>query len=399
MRVLSIANVSNIDNPECDSGIIFQRLIADELVNYGIQYDVLVPKTFSTAREYCGAANAVEFPLGTTRYESRFSFDWNEFKRVITLLKPDVIFNSQVELTSAIRALLVTEGKTIPIVSYCHYPALWAGDGQKPEKDASLDHAALWYPIVQDILSALNTADRFIIQSDFAGKLVAAAASFYNVPKHREIGVVAPPVDPAMLSDEPTEARLARRRNRKVIYNHRLYASYGTQDFIDHISECLDLNCRFFISDPMGNRSMHRAFLSGSPADYRQRLSAMPCVDVSPLGYSRAAYRGEILSSRVGIAAFRPACVWSMSALDCMGLGTPVIAPNYASYPEFIPPELLFNSVAEFRCLLVRLLEDDIFWCNASDQSRTMALRFSVQDSAARFFKMFSTLGDSACAV
>ena len=44
--------------------------------------------------------------MGVTKYEARYRFDWSNVEKIIHETKPDIVFNNQVELSSAFRALL-----------------------------------------------------------------------------------------------------------------------------------------------------------------------------------------------------------------------------------------------------------------------------------------------------
>ncbi len=386
MRILAVINISNVDDFFCDSGVIFQRILAEEFVRKKIEYGIVGPGIQAFKNFKLPGAKKYYIALGTTRYSSRFSFDWTGLSSVIRQYSPDLIFNNQIEITSAIRSVLVTlKSPQMPIVSYCHYPALWGILDKIPELDESLNHQKLGLPILFDILSALLTSNVVVIQSEFAKTLLTKAAHYFRLGEFRDMEVVPPPKDPLLTGNCPS--RVPQRR--QLFYNHRLYQSYGSEQFIQFIRQISDSDFELVVSDPMSNRSSSRSQLSNSPAYYRKQISLMPRTRLINGNRSRDHYKKAIQNSRVAFGAFRKACVWSMAAVDCMGLGTPVIAPRYAAYPEFIPDSLLFDNLKEAEELTKRLLYDDSFWIENSQKCVERTFRLSPQIIAERLVQLF----------
>ena len=84
---------------------------------------------------------------------------------------------------------------------------------------------------------------------------------------------------------------------------------------------------------------------------------------------SRDAYLQVVGEANVGMLPFRNGLVWSMSAVDLMIRGVPVIGPAIGAIPEILPEELVFDSDEEGYSLLDRLRRDAWFrtsagvWC------------------------------------
>jgi glycosyltransferase involved in cell wall biosynthesis len=387
MKILSIVNVSNTDDLTCDSGVIYQRILSKHFSVLGVEYHVVVPRSAPVSDENFGYAILHRASLGTTRYASRFSFPWEELASIVRQ-GFDVIFNNQVEITSALRALLVQEGQNkTRLVSYCHYPALWPNKGPGLCFDQSLNHAQLGLPIVLDILSAACVADCLIVQSNFAKQLIINSAEHFHIGASESLNlrikVIPPPLDPAV-TRPPASVR-----KRAIVYNHRLYESYGTNDILNFVDSLSHLSMEFWVMDPMPRRSLERSRLNSSPALYRERIKKTTGATLWAGNVERSEYAAHLAAGRLALAPWREACVWSMAVLDCMALGVPVVAPAYASYPEFIPELLLFHSADEARNLVQKLLNDESFHGMAAKQCLESSARFTGEIIAGRLMEVF----------
>lgn len=384
MKILGILNVSNVDDLAGDSGVACQRILAAEFKKSDIDYLLVVPDIQQFRDLQIEGARKAYLNMGVNRYDSRFNFDWDGMKQLIEHERPNLIYNNQIELTSAIRSVVVALGLSqTKIVAYCHYPALWPSSEEKPLIDASLDIGGLGLSVVLDILAAVQVADATIIQSRFAKNLLLHAAEYHRIDLTKEIFVIPPPIDPMMLGEgEPSLPE-----NRKVVYNHRLYATYGTAEFIDFVQRLE--NIQLVVTDPMANRSEKRNSLSASPAAFRQLIRSLPQAQLFDGGKSRIYYRSLLKGARVGVGAFRKACVWSMSAIDCIGLGIPVIAPRYAAYPELIPDQLLFDDEQQAIEITHRLLNDDEFWRESITKSQSILPDLMPERIAKRIIDIF----------
>ncbi len=378
MKILSIINISNEQDLTCDSGFIFQRIIASEFQKAG--------DTYILAGASCPSFQAIEetnfqkryLTLGTNKYSSRFTFNFSEFESLISQEQPDIIFNTQVELTAAIKSVLEWNKKQIPLVSYCHYPALWNNIETKvPELDQSLNQGNLCIPILFDILSALTTSDAFVIQSHFARSLIEKAAKYYNFEMDKEIYIVPPPADPLLLSNKNIYLSNVDKNEKMFFYNHRLYKTYGTETFLDLFSDIYKrFNVPCIISDPMPNRSTARTKNNSTPVLFREKIKNNPTFLLYNGDIPRSTYKTNILKSIAAFAPLRKACVWSMASVDCMSVGVPVMAPKYASFPEFIPQELLYKTKDELFDLCENILTNRDFRLTVSEKSYKNSLNF-----------------------
>lgn len=395
MKILSILNISNKDNISCDSGYIFQCILSKQFEKTGHKYVVAGANCpeFKQAKELKCKKEYIN--LGTNKFSSRFDFNSDEIAKLIQKVKPDVIFNTQVELTSAIRSVLVWNKLDIPIVTYCHYPALWANNikSRIPEIDQSLNAGNLGNKIVFDILTALQTADLFVIQSKFAKSLIVKAAKYYNIPyDSKKIIVIAPPSDPSFLDKKNKYITMLKNR-KNYIYNHRLYKTYGTQDFInifDGLHKHFGIQC--VVLDPMQKRSPKRALQNNTPADFVKIMSKTPGMSIAQNNKTRNEYKSILNSGFACFAPLRKACVWSMACMDCMGMGIPVIAPNMAAFPEFIPQSLLYKNERQLNKIISKLQTNDAFVKQMSEQCFVSAHKYSPEKIAEQLSYEFNKL-------
>lgn len=396
MKILSVLNISNKENITCDSGYIFQAILAEEFNKNGHEYIVAGSNCKQFRKVKIPHTKKVYLPLGTNKYSARFDFDSRYFYKLLDKIKPDIIFNTQAELTPAIKSVLAWNKLNIPVVTYCHYPALWANkpNSSIPELDQSLNSENLCTPILMNILSALQISDAFIIQSKFAKELLEKAATFHNIKyKKNRFFVIAPPADEKFL-----EYIYTNDPDRNFVYNHRLYKTYGTEKFITifkKLNKKYGVNCS--VLDPMQKRSKQRSAHNNTPAEYLQQMAQTQGFIVERNNRNRNEYKRILSKSLAGFAPLRPACVWSMAAMDCMGLGIPVIAPNMAAFPEFIPQKLLYKNQSELENIVKNIIEDSSFRQSMSRECFNIAKKYSAKNITCELESVFKQILDKRC--
>lgn len=371
MKILSYLNVSNVDDIESDSGYIFNYTIAAEFLSKGIEFDIIVPQELSGKLNKISSGHQHFIKMGHTKYEVRYNFAWTEVKKLIVQMHPDIFFLNQAELTSHVKALLVETGldKATKIVSYCHYPALHISAMGETCVDSSLDNGGLAEDIIGNLYSAVNIADLFFVQSHFAKQLLENYANAIGYKLKKEIMVLPPPYD-NRLFQAPNNAK----KKNTILYNHRLYDSYGTKEFIEFVKKNQDLV--FLVTDPMMNRGTDRSRYNISPMTNRLALQELDNVEILD-GSNRMDYIQAIDSCKIAIAPYRRACVWSMAVIDCFCRGLPVIGPNFASFNEMIPDFLRYETVSKERLLVDKLLREPDFWMDSVNSCKLLLKRIS----------------------
>ena len=79
MKILTIMNISNEQDLTCDSGYIFQRVLAGAFSKYGCEYHIAGAdcQAFREIRNNHFVKHYIS--CGTNRYSSRYNFNFDEF--------------------------------------------------------------------------------------------------------------------------------------------------------------------------------------------------------------------------------------------------------------------------------------------------------------------------------
>ncbi|WAL96899.1 glycosyltransferase family 1 protein [Streptomyces sp. Je 1-369] len=384
MRVLYLLNISNPDRLSADSGWIFADLLAPSLADAGADVTVAAPAAAGDAR--CGFHQT---KVPGTKYRARFSADIDELVALIGAEKPDVVVANQIEEAPAVRTALLEAGSDALLAGYCHYlPFSFAGGGQMLP-DPSLDDAGLGRPVLLAFAAGLAACDRVMVHSSTAASWVSAAAARMTLDLGNRLRVVPAPRDERLVRDpataQPTTGTAI------GVYNHRLYAHYGTEQFVDVARRLSDSGAvRLRVMDLFGQRRAERKGLDDSPEKMREKLAALPHVQVVSDRGDRVRYKNLLAGARFGIAPFRPGCPWSMSVIDCQGMGLPVISPRLGWLAEHIDPELCFTTPDEAVALAERLATDDEFHAVHAKRAHASTADFTPALVAARYLEAIS---------
>ncbi len=366
MKILSILNVSNRENIGSDSGVIFHSLLFPECKKRG--YEIIIAAPFEVN---VGGTKYVFHESGKNKYDVRFRFEWDAYKSLIENTNPDIIFCHQAEQCANIRALLVALGlsQKIKLITYYHYlPAMEIVD-DTVIWDSSLNHEGLAEIIFLKVLSALKTSDLFFVTSAYSRDFLFKLADKYNCSYDKEkVVVMPPPADPFFEFKEPVKFK---KGLNTVLYSSRLYEQYGTDFLIDIIGHYKDSDVQFIVTDFFSQKSQERKKLDAKTEEYRQFLRNQKNVIIRGDGDNRQIYRDEIVAkASMILGPYRKNANWSMSMIDAFMTGVPGIGPNLASFPEFMPLELLYNNKQEAIQLIDCLLSDESFWATSSDKCR-----------------------------
>ncbi|KUL50311.1 glycosyltransferase [Streptomyces sp. NRRL S-1521] len=386
MRVLYLLNISNPDRLSADSGWIFADLLAPALADGGAEVTIAAPAAAGDAR--CGFRRTT---VPGTKYRARFSADVDELVALIRAEEPDVVVANQIEEAPAVRTALLEAGSDALLAGYCHYLPFSFADGGQLLLDPSLNDVGLGRPVLLAFAAGLAACDRVMAHSSTAASWITAAAARMTVDLGEKLRVVPAPRDERLVRD-PAVSRPASGAGGAIgIYNHRLYAHYGTGQFVDLARKLVASGAvRLRVMDLFGQRRSERQGLDGSPEEMRDRLASLPHVQIVSDRGDRVRYKNLLAGARFGIAPFRPGCPWSMSVIDCQGMGLPVISPRLGWLAEHIDPELCFTTSAEAVALAERLAADDEFHALHAKRAHASTADFTPALVAARYLEAIS---------
>ncbi|NEB56729.1 glycosyltransferase family 4 protein [Streptomyces griseus] len=385
MRVLYLLNISNPDRLSADSGWIFADLLAPALVDAGAEVTVAAPAAAGDAR--CGFYRT---KVPGTKYRVRFSADIDELVALIRAERPDVVVANQVEEAPAIRTALLEAGSDALLAGYCHYLPFSFTDGGQLLLDPSLNDAGLGRPVLLAFAAGLAACDRVMVHSSTAASWVSATAARMTVDLGDRLRIVPAPRDERLVRD-PADRLPGGAGGAIGVYNHRLYAHYGTEQLVDLARDRVASGTvRLRVMDLFGRRRAERKGLDGSPEKMRDQLAALPHVQVVSDRGDRVRYKNLLAGARFGVAPFRPGCPWSMSVIDCQGMGLPVISPKLGWLAEHIDPELCFTTPAEAVALAERLATDDEFHAVHAKRAHASTADFAPALVATRYLEAIS---------
>ncbi|MFI7308545.1 glycosyltransferase family 1 protein [Streptomyces hygroscopicus] len=381
MRVLYLLNISNPDRLSADSGWIFADLLTPALADAGAEVTVAAPAAAGDTR--CGFHQT---KVPGTKYRARFSADIDELVALIRAERPEVVVANQVEEAPAIRTALLEAGSDALLAGYCHYLPFVFTDGGQLLLDPSLNDAGLGRPVLLTFAAGLAACDRVMVHSSTAASWVSAAAARMTVDLGDRLRVVPAPRDERLVRDPAVGAGGA-----IGVYNHRLYAHYGTEQFVDLARDLVASGIvRLRVMDLFGHRRAERKGLDDSPEKMRDQLAALPHVQVVSDRGDRVRYKKLLAGARFGIAPFRLGCPWSMSVIDCQGMGLPVISPKLGWLAEHIDPELCFTTTSEAVALAERLATDDESHAVQAKRAHSSTADFAPSLVAAHYLEAVS---------
>ncbi|KNB50770.1 glycosyltransferase [Streptomyces caatingaensis] len=381
MRLLYLLNISNPGRLSADSGFTFADLLSPALADAGV--DVTVAAPAPAGDERVGFAPTVS---PSTKYRARLDPGLDELVALVRRVRPEVVVANQIEAAPAIRAALLEAGTDARIAGYCHYlPFSFTDDGDL-ELDPSLDDGGLGRSVLLSFAAGLAACDRVLVHSATAASWTTAAADRTGVELAEKLHVVPAPRDERLVRDPadnlPPDGRAT------AVYNHRLYAHYGTARFTQLAQHLVaEAPVELTVMDLFGTRSPERVRLDPSPERHRDELATLDGVTIASDRGDRVRYRNLLAGAHFGIAPFRPGCPWSMSVVDCQGMGLPVIAPRTGWLAEHIDDDLLFDTDDQAVQIACRLATDAEFYRVHAKRAHASTADFAPAAVAARYLE------------
>lgn len=381
MKIITFLNVSNRSRIQADSGYIFYDLLSP-FFSKNNEFYFVSPEPLSDKKSFF-----IKREYGFNKYEVRFSFDWEYYSGLISMICPDIIIVNQVELVPHFRAVVEALGIKTAVVSYAHYIPFLLADG-KIIYDDSLNNSGLGIAVCNAFLSGLVLSDLVFTHSAFSKNMLMDFLKQKNVLYDKSRIIINPPPFDTLLIDNN------QKHTNEVIYNHRLYKHYGSDFFYElanFMSEIDSINIK--VLDVLGERSEIQDRMDPSVTIIRKKLKGLANVTFINDTYDRKKYKKELKNSFFSIAPYRLNCIWSMSCIDSLGMGVPVISPNIAWYKEIIPSSLRFNNIVEAKSIIYRLYDND-FWNECSSMAQNSIKRYSPEIVSNVFLTYFSELNN-----
>ncbi|MGA5824311.1 glycosyltransferase [Kitasatospora sp. NPDC094028] len=381
MRLLYLLNVSNSSQLTADSGYTFADMLTPALADAGVEVTVAAPVPAGDDR-----VQFVRTASPSTKYRARFNPGVGALARLFRRQQPEVVVANQIEAAPAIRAALLEAGVDARIVGYCHYLPFSFTDTGQLELDPAMDDGGLGRSVLLAFSAGLAACDRVLVHSGTAASWTAAVAARTGVELTEKLHVVPAPRDVRLVRDlaeiTPPEGRAV------GIYNHRLYAHYGTARFTQLARHLVaEAPVRLTVMDLFGTRSAERIRLDPSPERNLEELAAVDGVAIASDRGDRVRYRNLLAGAHFGIAPFRPGCPWSMSVIDCQAMGLPVIGPRTGWLAEHLDPELVFDTDDQAVRIAERLATDPEFYLVHAKRAHASTTDLTPAAVAARYLE------------
>ncbi|MEU3009099.1 glycosyltransferase family 1 protein [Streptomyces sp. NPDC007020] len=381
MRVLYLLNVSNSSQLSADSGYTFADLLAPALTDAGAEVTVASPVPVGDPRVHFAPTTS---PF--TKYRARFDPGVDALVTLMRERQPEVVVANQIEAAPAIRAALLEAGVDALIAGYCHYLPFSFTDTGALELDPAMDDRGLGRSVLLAFAAGLAACDRVLVHSSTAASWTTAAAARTGVDLGDKLHIVPAPRDVRLVRDP--DGILPPQGRATGLYNHRLYAHYGTARFTQLARHLIaDAPVRLTVMDLFGTRSPERVRLDPSPERHLEELGTTDGVTITSDRGDRIRYRNLLADAHFGIAPFRPGCPWSMSVIDCQAMGLPVIGPRTGWLAEHIDNELLFDTDEQAVRITQRLATEPEFYLLHAKRAFASTADLTPEAVAARYLE------------
>jgi len=360
-KIISIVNISNKDNLECDSGVHVQLGFGKEMEKRGHKYVI-----YSQIDPDYWIFQARKIELGNTKYAVRFGVPYADLlKNILKEGKVDFVLVNQPEIAASVKAILI-EAKlyTTQIIIYVHYLPIYLININTGTLtlDPSLNEGEIGEIILSKVFEGCKIADKILVHSQWGADLLAnLSEQKFGLSLSKKISIVPPPLDNALLEkihdfEMPFSNFIA--------YPNRLYAHYGTSELFKQLHYIQKKNpFKVYVSDPLANQSINRKALDPESEKLRIELKNYPFILWGlDEDRKRSNYYNKLRNSLLVLAPNRKAALWSMSVADGMANARPALAPNAGGYKDLLPSDLLWNNERDLQEKLLSLLREPTTW-------------------------------------
>ncbi|MFI6759464.1 hypothetical protein ACIBF5_10040 [Micromonospora sp. NPDC050417] len=363
LSLLYLLNVTNPGRLSADSGLLFADILAPAMLDQDVRFTVAGPVGVSDPR-----AGHIEVSAPTTKYRARFAFDVDACAALLRRVRPEVVVANQIEAAPGVRAAMLEAGSDALLAGYCHYLPFHLDPAGDLCLDPSLNDAGLGHPVLLSFFAGLMACDRVMVHSSTAERWVTETAGRLGLDLGDRVRIVPAPADPNLVrrAGEVPDPGLP-----VGIYNHRLYEHYGTGEFLEVARQlgAAGVGARLRVTDLLGKRRPDRIRLDDSPERYLAQLGALDNVEIVADTVERERYRRLLAGATFAFAPFRPGTIWSMSVVDCLSMGLPLLTRRLGWLGEIGDPELMFDYPGEAVAIVRRLVTDPVFAAAAADRA------------------------------
>ncbi|WP_143727632.1 glycosyltransferase [Moorena bouillonii] len=400
-RILTVIFPSNYPNFAADSIFTFNRILFGSLLESDEKVEVIAVGPPDMPQLH-PLIKIIPVNLGISKFQVRLSFLWNEIRYLLNEIKPDVCLVNMPE-QSANFAIIIKEelGLSCKLISYVHYiPAMPIIDIKESVSvspgiayEKSMNQNGLCEILMMRLLEGVISSDITLTCSKFAVNLIQQVKNKL-LSKSVDIGscqVLSPPVDlkeveqvSSQYIDQPFD----------FIYNHRLYDDYGTQHIFDLLTDLYTSEIKSFniiVTNPTEGRDPERSRLNPAVDKNLTTIKSLPFVKVKHFN-NRNDYMMNLSKSRAGIAPLKPHALWSMSVMDLLACGKPVLSFNVAAFSEMgLKPYLLVKNNLDFKKRFLSFLSNKNFE-QEQYYYKNIAQKYSGSLSAYKFMQLVNQL-------
>ena len=404
IRILTVIFPSNYPNFAADSIFTFNRILFGSLVESDDKVEIIAigPPDMPQLHPLI---KIIPVNLGISKFQVRFSFPWNEIRHLLNEIRPDVCLINMPEQSANFSIIIKEElGLSCKLISYVHYiPAMPIIDIKESVSvspgiayEKSMNKNGLCEILMMRLLEGIISSDITLTCSKFAVNLIQQVKNKL-LSKSVDIGscqVLSPPIDFKEVKQVSSQYIDHIDQPLNFIYNHRLYDDYGTKHVFGLLKDLYASDIKPFniiVTNPTEGRSPERSRLNPAVEKNLMTIKSLPFVKVKHFN-DRNDYMMNLSQSRAGIAPLKPHALWSMSVMDLLACGRPVLSFNVAAFSEMgLKPDLLVQNNVDFKNRFISLLSNKSFE-QEQYYYKNIARKYSGSLSAHKFMQLVNQL-------
>jgi glycosyltransferase involved in cell wall biosynthesis len=385
MKLLVLIWPTNYPNYAADSVFTLNRLLIDGLLDAdaGLHISVAGPPDLPLAES---RVDRYSLETGVDKFRVRLDTPWSQLRETIAAVSPDVILVNMPEQAGAVAVLTKDDlGLDATIVSYVPYIPGVPVDGRVVAESA-IDGAGHGQLLLMRLAEGVVASDLTLVCSKFGIDLLSRLTEpVVERGKELRIEMLAPPVD---VDEAAVGFGVTTSETPLLVYNHRLYDEYGTDLVFELLAEVAERHPAFevLVTNPTHGRGAQRRRLNGRVDANVNKLRALPFVRMRHFA-DRGEYFRAVGRAWAGVGPCKPNALWSMSIVDVLSTGRPVVAFDVGGVSEIgLPHDCLVRRVDQFVEAVDRVIAAGP---PAADHDlRSLMDRYSHSQMARRFIEL-----------